>query len=103
MAEKSSDQDKTEEPTSYKLQKAREDGNVSISKEVSSVFLMTSALTMFMSQGDKMYEKLKRIFELFFMNAGKGFSDQDEAISYLGRALYGGLDMIMPIRISYSF
>ena len=44
MAEKDTSQDKTEEPTAKKLKKAREEGNVSLSKEVSSIALLFASL-----------------------------------------------------------
>lgn len=97
MADKSSDQEKTEEPTSYKLEQARKDGNVSISKEVSSVLLMAAALLMFVGMGGLIYDRLETLFELFFKNAGGGFVDQDGATNYLGKALWSSLQMMMPI------
>lgn len=79
MADKSSDQEKTEEPTARRLEKAREEGQVAISKEVSSVVLMIAALLMFMSVSGMMYDRLTYIFESFFYNSGFGFEDQSQA------------------------
>jgi flagellar biosynthetic protein FlhB len=97
MADKSSDQDKTEEPTAHKLQQARKEGNVPISKEVSSVLLMAAAVMMFVGMGGLIYDKLETLFELFFKNAGGGFVDQDGATNYLTRALWTGMQMVMPV------
>ncbi|MCR9133198.1 MAG: flagellar biosynthesis protein FlhB [bacterium] len=97
MADKNSDQEKTEEPTARRLEKAREEGQVAISKEVSSVVLMIAALLMFMGVSGMMYDRLSYIFESFFYNSGFGFEDQSQAESYLRTALFFGLQMIMPL------
>ena len=74
MANDKSDQEKTEEPTARRLQKAREDGNVSTSKEVSSVVIMVTALLMFVGLGGMIYDGFTYLFESFFFNSGMGFS-----------------------------
>lgn len=97
MADKSSDQEKTEEPTARRLEKAREEGQVAISKEVSSVVLMIAALLMFMGVSGMMYDRLTYIFESFFYNSGFGFEDQSQAESYLRTALMFGMQIVMPL------
>ncbi|MBO6793883.1 MAG: flagellar biosynthesis protein FlhB [Balneolaceae bacterium] len=97
MADKSSDQEKTEEPTARRLEKAREDGQVAMSKEVSSVVLMIAALLMFMGVSGMMYDRLAYLFQSFFYNSGFGFEDQSQAESYLKTALYFGLQIVMPL------
>lgn len=99
MSDKNSDQEKTEEPTSRKMEQARKEGNVSISKEVSSVALMITAIIMISSTGGFIYAGLEQLFETFFSNAGAGFRDGDQAIDYLKMALFGSLRMIMPLMI----
>lgn len=96
MANEKSDQEKTEEPTARRIQKAREDGNVSVSKEVSSIILMIVALLMFLGVGGMVVEKTTYLFENFFYNSGMGFTSQSHAESYLRVALYFGLQIIMP-------
>ena len=96
MADQSSDQEKTEEPTSKRLEQAREEGNVPLSKEVSSILLMVAALLMFKSIGGSIFERISNIFETFFFNSGMGFEDQSQAISYLKTALYQGMQIVMP-------
>lgn len=97
MSDQNSDQEKTEEPTSRKLEQARKEGNVSISKEVSSVALMITAIIMISSTGGLIYAGLEQLFETFFSNAGAGFRDGDQAIDYLKMALFSSLRMIMPL------
>lgn len=96
MANDKSDQEKTEEPTARRLQKAREDGNVNSSKEVSSIIIMITALLMFVGLSGMIYDRLTYLFESFFFNSGMGFSDQSQAESYLRTALYFGLQTVLP-------
>ena len=65
MANDKSDQEKTEEPTARRLQKAREDGNVNSSKEVSSIIIMITALLMFVGLGGMIYDRLTSILKVF--------------------------------------
>lgn len=99
MANDKSDQEKTEEPTARRLQKARQEGNVSTSKEVSSVILMIAALLMFLGVGGMIFERITYLFESFFFNSGMGFTDQSQAESYLKTALYFGLQIVMPTSV----
>ena len=97
MSDKNSDQEKTEEPTQRKLEKAREEGNVSVSKEIASVMLMVVSVVMFVSTGAFMYGKIEHIFETFFMNAGVDFTDADHAIDYLVMAMKDGFELMTPL------
>jgi len=99
MAEQNSDQEKTEEPTQQKLEKAREEGNVSISKEISSVMLMAVSIIMFVSTGSFMYRRVQALFETFFLNSGMPINNQDNAIEYLKMALWFGFEMMLPTLI----
>ncbi len=99
MSDKKSDQEKTEEPTPRKLQKAREEGNVSVSKEISSVMLMSIAVMTLVFSGGYMYGRLERMFQTFFSTAGQPIDNQEHALSYLEMAIRFGLDIITPIMI----
>ena len=99
MSQKKNDQEKTEEPTARKLEKAREEGNVSISKEVSSVVLMFAAIVMLLYSGGFMYNRLETMFETFFMNAAAPVDNEQQAISHLETALWYGMEMIMPLML----
>ncbi len=99
MSQKKDDQEKTEEPTARKLEKAREEGNVSISKEVSSVLLMAAAIIMLLSSGGFMYARIEAMFETFFMNAASPVDNQEQALSHLETALRFGFEMIIPLML----
>lgn len=99
MSDQNSDQEKTEEPTQRKLEKAREEGNVSISKEISSVMLMMVSTIMFISSGAFMYSRLEVLFETFMFNSGMALENQDHAMEYLEMAMIYGFEMMMPILV----
>lgn len=99
MSDKNSDQEKTEEPTQRKLEKAREEGNVSISKEVSSVVLMIVSIMVFVSSGGFIYGKVEELFETFFISSGMALDNQDHAIEYLEQAMILGFEMMAPALI----
>ena len=99
MSDKKNDQEKTEEPTARKLEKAREEGNVSISKEVSSVMLMFAAIMMLLSTGSFMYGRIEAMFETFFVNAGMPLNNEEQALTYLETAMRFGFEMITPLLI----
>ena len=100
MADNKSDQEKTEEPSQKRLDDAKKEGNVSISKEVSSVALMVAAIISFVSMSGMIGDRMTKLFESFFSNAGSGFADQEEATRYLKDALWSGMEMITPTMIA---
>lgn len=91
------DQEKTEEPTGQKLQKAREEGNVSISKEISSVLLLVVSVIMVMGTGGFMYSRIEGLFHYFFANAYLPLENEDHAIDFVMTATKAGFEMIIPL------
>jgi flagellar biosynthesis protein FlhB len=96
MSEKKDDADKSEEPTPKKLEKAREDGNVSISKEISSVLLLVTSIMALVAGGEQISEHMFSLFGFFFQNADARIDDMGDALEYLESAMEYGLGMIMP-------
>ena len=99
MSDQKSDQEKTEEPTQRKLEKAREEGNVSISKEISSVMLMIVSIMVFVGSGGYMYGRLEVLFESFFINSGTALENEEHAMEYLEQAMWLGFEMMAPVLI----
>jgi flagellar biosynthesis protein FlhB len=93
------DQEKTEEPSARKLEKAREDGNVSISKDLSSVLILGFSVMVFINTGPMMYNSTKSLIEYFFRNATGLPENQDQARDFLQHALFEGLLMITPLLV----
>ncbi len=97
MAEQKNDQERTEEPTQRRLEKAREEGNVSVSKEVSSVILMVGSIMVFVGSGGFIYGRVEALFETFFYNSGMALEDIDHAKEYLKMALWYSIEMMTPV------
>ena len=69
MAEKN-DQERTEKPTSKKLSKAREEGQVAKSQEVSTAFIFLGALGVYLFVGPWMFWALSDFMHGIFQNLG---------------------------------
>lgn len=91
------DQEKTEQPTALKLKKAREDGNVAKSAEVSSVILMGMSVVAMSFTGDFAYEKFQMLFENFFKDSWQLIDNQEEAKQHLTMALWQGSQVLAPL------
>lgn len=99
MSDQNSAQEKTEDPTQKRLEKAREEGNVAFSTEISSVMLMVVSLLTVLAMGDFIYGRIQALFETFFLNAQMAVDNQNNAVEYLGLAFRYGLEAMMPILI----
>ena len=64
------DQERTEKPTGKKLSKAREEGQVAKSQEVSSAFILLGALGVFLFVGPWMFWALSDFMHGIFQNLG---------------------------------
>ncbi|HKJ47285.1 MAG TPA: flagellar biosynthesis protein FlhB [Balneolales bacterium] len=100
MAEKNDDQEKTEEPTAHKLEKAREEGNVSHSAELSSVMLMVMTTIVFMQAGSWMFGRIRNLFQVFLDNTDQAIDNPQNAIKFMNAALFLGLEVLAPILIA---
>lgn len=95
-----SEQERTEEPTPHKLKKAREEGNVAHSAEISSVLLMVIATVVTLQFGGWMYSRLEALFETFFLNSAAAFDNRDNAIEYLMMAGWYSLEILGPVLVA---
>ncbi len=100
MSDKQSDQEKTEDPTQKRLEKAREEGQVAISTEISSVMIMVVSVMTFVGMGGFMYGRFKALFETFFLNAQLALENQNNAVIFLGIAFKHGIEAMTPILIA---
>jgi flagellar biosynthetic protein FlhB len=92
-------QNKTEDPTSRKLEKAREEGNVAKSTEIVSVLLMVITVVVMLNLGHWIYARLEQMLETFFVVSGQGLADQENALEHLNLAMWYGFEMISPLLI----
>lgn len=99
MAQQNDDQEKTEEPTPRKLEKAREEGNVYKSQELSSsVLLVVSALTVYFLV-PYFGTKLTEMFEQFYSYSANPINNLNNAAVYLGEAFGYGALILLPVLI----
>ncbi|MBF0602685.1 MAG: flagellar biosynthesis protein FlhB [Nitrospirae bacterium] len=66
MAEDSDQDSKTEEPTSKRMQDARNKGQVTSSKEVGTALLLLAATGIFYFQGEKLWISMQTVMRTFF-------------------------------------
>ena len=99
MAEKDTSQDKTEEPTAKKLKKAREEGNVSLSKEVSSIALLFASLAGLVGLGSKVARGIVEEFQYFFKNSSLLINNIDQADAVFKDSLSSSFQLLIPFFI----
>jgi len=98
VAEKG-DQERTEKPTGKKLSKAREEGQVTKSQEVSSAFILFGALGVFLFAGPWMFWRLSDFMRGIFENLGALHIEGISARAFLLEVLtHVGL-IIMPLLV----
>lgn len=97
MANNDDDQEKSEEPSARKLEKAREEGNVSKSQEVSSTILLFMIFLVLSWYGDSLVEQSRQLFVEFFMAIDQPVFNIDQAIYFSHRAGVIGAIMVGPI------
>ncbi len=98
MAEDSS-QEKTEEPTAKRLEKAREDGQIPRSKELStSLILITGALSLWIF-GGYLFNAEKNIFELNFVLEREHLFDEKQMVIHLAASALEAIVAISPVLI----
>ena len=96
MAEKG-DQEKTEKPTGKKLSKAREEGQVPKSPEISSAFILLGALGVFLFAGPWMFWAISDFMHGIFQNLGTLRIEGISARAFLLEVLQSVGLIIMPL------
>jgi flagellar biosynthetic protein FlhB len=99
MSGQNSEQEKTEDPTQRRLEKAREEGNVAISTEISSVAIMVVSVLAVVGMGEFIYGRFEALFQTFFLNSQMAVDNHNQAIAYLGQAFKYGMQGMAPILI----
>jgi flagellar biosynthesis protein FlhB len=96
VAEKG-DQERTEKPTGKKLGKAREEGQVAKSQEISTTFILFGALGVFLFAGPSMFWALSDFMHGIFQNLGTLHLEGISARAFLFEALQQVGLIIMPL------
>jgi len=99
MAENDNSQEKTEEPTARRLEKAREEGQIPRSKELStSLVLIAGALSLWWF-GSFMYDGARNVFRFNFSLERSHLFDTKEMLIHLGSSALEAILHIFPIMI----
>ena len=98
MAEKG-DQERTEKPTGKKLSKAREEGQVTKSQEVSTAFIFLGALGVFLFAGPWMFWQLADFMSGIFQNLGTLHLEGLSARAFLFEVLQQVGLIMMPLLV----
>lgn len=97
MAEHSTDEDKTEEPTSRKLSKAREEGQVARSTELPAAVVTIAALGLLYIAGDYLMAKLTEAFASGFNFDRKLVHSPNLLPAIFGHELLEAFILIVPL------
>ena len=92
-----SDVEKTEEPTPHKKQKAKDDGQIVRSKELSSLMMMLAGISLLWLSGGHLATQLRQIARQGFIFDGHYLQNTGLMISYLGRVVSEALFALLPV------
>jgi flagellar biosynthesis protein FlhB len=95
--EDDSSQEKTEEASARKLEKAREDGQVPRSRELTTTAVLVVAAVGIYSFSSFMSSKITDIFKLSFALDRAAIFDPNMMLALLAKAIYNGLLSIAPL------
>lgn len=97
MADDDSSQEKTEEPTPKRLQKAKEDGQVPRSRELTTTAVILSGSLALMFFGEMLANKILDIMRYNFSLEREVVFDNTKMLAHLGVSFYEGLFALIPI------
>ena len=93
---KPEDEGRTEEPTQYKIRKAREEGKVARSQEmISAVVLLGSFIALWLL-GDYLMDKMKKIFQSSIINMDMPFTEGNLNY-YVSNSIWSLVELSAPI------
>jgi flagellar biosynthetic protein FlhB len=97
MSENDQSQEKTEEPTSRRLEKSREDGQAARSKELTTTAVLLAASLGFLWFGGILSEKLSKIFRYNFSLPREAVFDPVMMINYLTQSFGDAIIGLSPL------
>jgi flagellar biosynthesis protein FlhB len=101
MAEESSSE-KTEQPTSRRLEKAREEGQIARSPDLSTAVVLVTATMMFTFAGHWMFTKMGQLF-ITQLQFDRKILDKSELLpAHLGQSLFDGYMVIFPFMLTLA-
>ena len=98
MAEEDdSGQEKTEDPTTRKQEKARDDGQIPRSRELTTTFILLAATVGLMVFGGFMVDKMVRITRFNFNLSRELIFEPQAMVDQVGTSLYHGILLMLPL------
>ena len=94
--------EKTEQPTSRRLEKAREEGQVARSVELNTAILLVAATLFFTFMGSVMFQKLGNLFKTQLQFDRKIMDTAQLLPGYFGQAVFDGYVIIFPVMITLA-
>ena len=96
MADDDSSQEKTEDPTSKRLEKSREEGDVPRSKELTTSALLLLGGVVLMTTGSAVTDTMMGIMRACFGASRELIYDPQKILGLLGSAMYESLFVLVP-------
>ena len=96
MAEEQTGQERTEDPTSKRLQQAREKGQVARSRELNTLLMLLPCAVALWLTGEFAMDAVTRLFTGALTPPSTAMKVTDEVAPFLGATLMSGLEMIVP-------
>ncbi|MEZ4744207.1 MAG: flagellar biosynthesis protein FlhB [Bdellovibrionota bacterium] len=98
MAQENEDgQEKSEDPTEERREEFRKKGDIAISREFTSVFILAASITFIAFIGPKLFDQLKKILTYQFELMQTARLTQDNFIAYSSHLWMSFLKIIIPI------
>ncbi|MCR8921671.1 flagellar biosynthesis protein FlhB [Dasania sp. GY-MA-18] len=99
MAENENGQEKTEEPTPRKLQKAKDDGQIARSKELNTTFVLVGGVLGLISFGGDLAEALKNVMRYNFSLDRAAAFDEQMMVAHLAATAYSAIQALTPFML----
>ena len=96
MAEDDSGQEKTEEPTAKRLEKAKEDGQVPRSKELTTTAVLLCSMFAFLFFGGTLYQKISGVTQLAFAFPREAAFDPQLMFALLSKSMLEAIIGLFP-------
>jgi len=96
VAEEQTGQERTEEPTTRRLQQAREKGQVARSRELNTLLMLLPCAVALWVTGEMAMDAVRRLFSGALTPPTSTMKATEEVGAFLGYGLLSGLEMIVP-------
>lgn len=99
MAEESENDDKTEDPSAYRLEKSREKGEVAISRELNTIVVLSACFVVFLFSTYYMFELISQFIDDLYRLTPEAALSRQGVIKLIENSMVTLLKSIMPISL----